>query len=212
MSIINGRTLGDISGSYTCFQCNGRSTVDYIICSARQIKSFTLLKKTHVPCMVISDHAALTGIASTLEININSIMSSPTSDPENHKSRGLVKNFIWDSTTEPNFQTVMKLPHISQQVNIVRERHICQTQLDIDNYCEAIIKIYTTVAKLSMKAKTNQNKKAMKRKIHRLGYDDECHKAKKYVLHLGKQVTKNPKDPYIYEKFISTKKNQLIQT
>ena len=33
MRILNGRTLGDSQGSFTCFQNNGRSTVDYAVAS-----------------------------------------------------------------------------------------------------------------------------------------------------------------------------------
>ena len=39
MRILNGRTLRDSQGSFTCFQSNGRSTVDYAVASEYLMQS-----------------------------------------------------------------------------------------------------------------------------------------------------------------------------
>lgn len=32
LNILNGRTLGDLTGKFTCFKRNGNSVVDYVLC------------------------------------------------------------------------------------------------------------------------------------------------------------------------------------
>ena len=59
LHFLNGRTVGDLNGKFTCFQYNGNSVVDYCIISnsfSNNILYFMI--HDHVP--ILSDHAKLT--------------------------------------------------------------------------------------------------------------------------------------------------------
>ena len=43
LKIMNGRTLGDLTGNFTCYKRNGNSVVDYVICSEN-----LLIKSLHL--------------------------------------------------------------------------------------------------------------------------------------------------------------------
>ena len=44
LNIVNGRKTGDLFGSYTCFQWNGSSVVDYLIVSSSVFQNVPLFK------------------------------------------------------------------------------------------------------------------------------------------------------------------------
>ena len=58
LKILNGSTLGDIFGRYTCLHYNGSSVVDYVLVShtlATKVTQFKVLEFTN-----ISDHRPIT--------------------------------------------------------------------------------------------------------------------------------------------------------
>ena len=68
MRILNGRTLGDSQGSFTCFQSNVRSTVDYAVASEYLMQAIPNLKisapnhlsdHAHISCTLKSGHQTL---------------------------------------------------------------------------------------------------------------------------------------------------------
>ena len=57
LRILNGRTVGDYHGSFTCYRPAGKSTVDYIIADASLINDVIFFKVDDITSM--SDHCAL---------------------------------------------------------------------------------------------------------------------------------------------------------
>ena len=57
LKIINGRTLGDLTGNFTCIKRNGNSVVDYIICSESLLHKVIAFKIKHITNF--SDHCQL---------------------------------------------------------------------------------------------------------------------------------------------------------
>ena len=54
--IVNGRTVGDISGKMTCYTHNGSSLIDYVLCS-HQLFSYIDLKVRDISSL--SDHCLI---------------------------------------------------------------------------------------------------------------------------------------------------------
>ena len=84
LRILNGRKLGDILGSYTCYKSNGKSVVDYCLVSPRiyrQVSSFIV--NEFMPDL--SDHCSITVAISTKyicsSINNYSFLSKPSKVP-----------------------------------------------------------------------------------------------------------------------------------
>ena len=100
LRICNGRKLGDILGSYTCYKWNGKSTVDYCLASPgvyRKIGSF----QVNVWLPTLSDHCS---ISICLETDFHcSLQSSPNYDfiqkPEKIK---------WSQEIKNNFENVIQ--------------------------------------------------------------------------------------------------------
>jgi hypothetical protein len=44
LKVLNGRTLGDLHGNYTCYAHNGASVVDYTIVSENALKNILYFK------------------------------------------------------------------------------------------------------------------------------------------------------------------------
>ena len=57
LKIINGRTLGDLTGKFTCYKGNGNSVGDYIICSENLLHKVIAFKIKHITNF--SDHCQL---------------------------------------------------------------------------------------------------------------------------------------------------------
>ena len=57
LTVLNGRTLGDLQGQYSCFKYNGRSTVDYCIASQRILHQINHYQVS--PPSICSDHASI---------------------------------------------------------------------------------------------------------------------------------------------------------
>ncbi len=70
--IVNGRTAGDEKGEFTCYTPNGRSLVDYMLCSKSYINYVNLSVRDITP---LSDHCM---IYSQISINNTSIHEQPT--------------------------------------------------------------------------------------------------------------------------------------
>ena len=63
LRICNGRKLGDILGSFTCFTSNGQSCVDYCLSSPSLYKNIKTLS-VGTPVLTLSDHCPLTAVVS----------------------------------------------------------------------------------------------------------------------------------------------------
>ena len=71
VSILNGRTRGDLFGKCTCFRWNGYSVVDYALCSATLLKNIVSFQ-VHDPLLWLSDHCP---IEVTIDVNVGNSLN-----------------------------------------------------------------------------------------------------------------------------------------
>ena len=101
--ILNGRTLGDSKGSFTCFKYNGNSVVDYFICNVEavnQVISLQVLDHTHQ-----SDHSPVslclwTCFTSKDKLNVPSTYAAPFRYQISSKKLNVFKNDISSKDVE----------------------------------------------------------------------------------------------------------------
>lgn len=192
LRILNGRTLGDLNGNYTCFQHNGRSVVDYLISDEHiinLISTMTISQPTH-----LSDHAHL-----NCNINVGLLHQKLTYKKTEQEGK---RDYKWDKKSDIAFKNSLKLPLIKEKLSELSKVPQGMDQAHINEYCSKLINIFNIASKISLKIKKGKNTT----KRHILGFDGDCKKQKKHVLHLGKLATKYPSDPLIYGKFLSEKK------
>ena len=114
MVLLNGRTLGDTCGNFTCHQYNGSSCVDYVVADYSLLKSVNSFRiHDSLPC--ISDHSPI-GFSmcgnfthvKTTKYTGNRIVLKP-----------LPKTYLWDKDAEDNFKNALSQPDIQTSLNSI---------------------------------------------------------------------------------------------
>ena len=190
MRILNGRTLGDISGAYTSFQFNGQSVVDYIIVSEKLAPNIRTMKVS--PPNHLSDHANVT---CTLYLD-DQISNWGKLHSQAKKTTGLkTMNYKWHPDSNLKFKNALDTPIVENMM----DTFVATNHVDSHQCCKALNNIIFKAASLSLKVKLK--KPSSKIRKDKLGFDKDCHSLKNEVLNLGKLVKKYPKDPVIYGNF-----------
>ena len=104
--VINGRILGDLSGSFTCYEWNGHSQIDYFLTTPDIFQLFKYLKieqKTEY-----SDHCLI-----SCGINLFSMSQTPASS-SNYLP--LPTKYIWNRNPD-HIKKVMKLDSTQSLLN-----------------------------------------------------------------------------------------------
>ena len=110
LRIVNGRMIGDLFGNKTCFQYNGSSLVDYVICSTNLMSKFGFLKINDL-LPHISDHCEITF---NLKIGLTSLtprMSVPKINMSTHNRMSCPDNCkmkIKEIVNSEEYQTKLK--------------------------------------------------------------------------------------------------------
>ena len=107
--VLNGRTVGDLKGQFTCHTPRGSSTVDYFIAS-RSVSNFTQSMKVH-DFSFLSDHSMLTAkflLASNSchDENICSVDTFECLAPD---------RFVWSERSKIKFQDVFSSSSIKEK-------------------------------------------------------------------------------------------------
>ena len=120
LSILNGNTLGDVTGKFTCHMYNGSSVVDYIIC-LEHLRSRVLYFRVQV-LNTFSDHCPLT---CSLDLNIPITKVLKIDDFEKAS-----KPYTWcKSTDSKKFQHLLSTNDIKKRIyNILQFQ--CTTKED----------------------------------------------------------------------------------
>ena len=193
LRILNGRTLGDTSGAYTCFQYNGKSVVDYIIADENIMHKIPIL--TVSPPTHLSDHAPISFCIRHGRVHES---TSKNMDKCNEKL-----TFKWTDDSSTLFKAALELPTIKNRLHKIIPSELLSKQTEVDYLSKNITDVMIDAAKISLKT---MRKIKTSRISNKLGFDKDCKFLKNKTLQLGKLVNKFPGDPVIYGKFLSSKK------
>lgn len=229
--ILNGRTLGDLQGRFTCFQPQGCSVVDYFVCSQSLMKKVNYMKVKDL--MAHSDHCPV-----GLNIHIASIDDVSLQKPYISKRNTRVDfdtkippeqiqpHFVWDKNSRERFQKALELPVIQSHIKQIK----CQTKkiseqikqntkqsdsLDfhstINECSKQMSDVFMKAAQLSLKAK--RSKPLMKMKHSKKWFDSDCVKMRKEVKSLLNAINRNPYKTELRQKYFSQRKqyNKMIK-
>ena len=186
--IANGRSLGDLFGSYTCHQKRGSSVVDYLMStfnSSGDVANFTV--GTYMP--TLSDH-------SPLQANIN--IKSPLNKQEFTKVplHDVPPRYIWKNEDDVLFKDKLASEEFKEKVdNIMSAEDGPDLVQDVRNLL--IEAADACDIKKTRKAKHNTNAP---------WFDKECCKLKKNIGVCGKKLRENPNDVAVREKLYFEKK------
>ena len=205
LSFLNGCTIGDVIGEFTCLRYNGSSVVDYIATShnlRKQIRKFTVMPFTN-----LSDHRP---IMCSIDMENEPVQRAETIAKQ---YRDTPPRPTWSPTTSP---TVFRLeatlnPTVSTEIQDATNLE-CKT---VDDVLELNSKISKTVKTICENIETSNNSGSVhnKRKSRRnylrpkhRWFDKECMFAKRELNRLAKLYGKDPKDVDLRETYYSKRK------
>ena len=173
MRIVNGRTLGDSLGSFTCHQYSGSSTVDYAIVEKSLydlVKYFKVGK--YMPDL--SDHCVI-------ELCIKSDLKYLLNQKEDMNYFFKTYKYTWKSEYKDKYQTA--LHNVTDQLN---DLLTTSQENNVDNMIENFNNILHNVCDhslLNVKNKKNHTKyiHAIHRKINKKWFDKDCYKMRKFI-------------------------------
>ena len=212
LRICNGRKLGDILGSFTCFKYNGQSAVDYCLASPTLLSEIAEFK-VHTFLPTFSDHCA---ISAKLRTNFLK-KSNEACDYEYIQKPTKVK---WNKTLEQNFIQTLESDVSKNIINDMFSTGILPEQGCIDSATDILANFLVDAAerintgnsslKFSGPPKNqSRNWKFRKKKksvFYPKWHDESCLDLKKKISFSAYLLKKEPKNSYIKGKIISETK------
>ena len=217
LCICNGRKLGDILGSYTCYTPNGQSSVDYCLVSPRLFDSVQTFSVGQVSAL--SDHCPIRAV---LSVNIF------TSNIQEHYNYiEIPKKLPWSAEIAVRFENLLQSPEFKVRVEKNLLNQNCDYQEGIDEMTETLTNILVegaTLANVSQRNKLGNSpkrKKVIRKKNFQPKWHDlSCEEARRKVSASARLLKNNPSDQSLgarlrndvknYKKIVKLRNKQFI--
>ena len=217
MMVLNGRTIGDSAGNFTCFKWNGNSIVDLFICSLGCLPLIRSLSvKEHT---LYSDHNPVVLSLSNISTSPTFILPrSPPTDvfepaPSRYKVNADSLNSFRSSQSDPSFQSQIKeLQDIA---------NLCSNRDDVDDLNNKIVSLITSAADSNF-TKTKVVPRSEMKPRHSAWFDKDCRTAKRHLNKSVRILNKHPEAPSIktrhrenvksFRKLIKSKKDRFFKS
>ena len=188
LSVLNGRVIGDLLETFTCYKPNGASVVDYAILSSALIKHviyFSVLPLSFFSCYCPISFAIKTNVFHTDEKFNNFLLPKPP-------------YFKWDSERiEMNSEQTILRNEI-----ILRDLNLSNFSSDsIDNAVTYLTEVSYDNAKKCFALKRHRVKRSARRSKNKNWFDKDCETAKKEFLVAAETLQRYPKDPIVRGKY-----------
>lgn len=188
LRILNGRTLGDSQGLFTCHRPQGSSTVDYMILSEEMIhrvQFFTVHDKRD-----LSDHC-----------KISMQMKCRVRKPDAHKQINMSPmppTFKWDESSIHNYQLALADREISTKITQFLA-HTCTPDGDGTNLEAKLLNdIILCAASKSLKTRKIKTNNTVKTQPW---YHPSLRNMRQRVNAMGHLIRQYPKDPHVTGKY-----------
>ena len=193
--ILNGRTLGDLTGRYTCHTPRGSSTVDYFIAS-RSLSHFIHSMKVH-DLSILSDHCL---ISVNLKLHSQHSYVEERSSSEDNTPCFAPDRFVWSECSKSKYNEVFTSSIIQRKIsyiNAITESNITDVDILIDNISDVIV----SAGDMTLLRKSVKAKKKRVRKVDKKWYDRDCHKVYKELKTLKNAFNRNTSNTSIRSQF-----------
>lgn len=221
MTILNGRTLGDLEGKYTCHTPQGSSVVDYLACSQSITKDIVNMKVKNLTS--VSDHCP---IELALYISLkdatkprgkkdkNNQQSNNTGETEINETSA--QRFFWDTDSDDKYRQAF---HSQDIVNLIKSNlqqntesgHNKQT---VNDKADTLSQVLLEAAKISLK-RIPQRPKCRKTSANnnKKWFDQDCRSIRREVKSLLNALNRRADDPSLTAKYYSKRKlyNRLVR-
>ena len=214
LRILNGRTLGDLKGEFTCLKYNGNSVVDYMAVSCDITNTVSYFKV--LPITPYSDHRPI-------EVGLETNTKQWQSTDLDNKIKALEDQspgYKWDnSSSSSNSNRLYRDQQLSEEsmgaIKVLMDRPI-ESKDDVSHLNRDITAIYISAADNSLK-----RKKTTARSNNHKWFDWECRESKRERNTATRDYNNDPEDTTTREayytaqrthkKLINTKKNTFMR-
>ena len=191
LSIVNGRTIGDIFGLYTCHQKKGSSVVDYLLTSCHNLHNIVDFSVgEHQP--LLSDHCPIRA-----DIQLKSALKV---DSQSATLHALPKTFIWDENSTHLFTQHLKSEKSEERVRTLLRKPNLEME-DIKHF------ILNTADETDIKKTCDKKKRRPSENKNKPWFDKECQNIKSRITKLGNMIRRDPLNVETREKMYSEKKH-----
>ena len=214
MIILNGRTIGDSCGRYTCYKWNGNSVVDYFICNNPALSYIDSLSVK--PHSLYSDH-------NPVVLNLRSV-SRPlinTSSTNLNFAYAPVRYKIDDESLEAFRVNQSDPTFISQLNHLGAEASRCSTKEHVIALNDNITNLISSISSRCFDKTKPLSTSDVKPK-HNAWFDKDCRTAKRLMNKSARVLTKHPDKQSIksrhfsntrsYRKLVKSKKDRFFST
>ena len=184
---LNGRVLGDLTGSFTCHQRNGSSVVDYILVNENMIQNVSMFKVHDVS--PISDHCM---VSMVLRVKLKTMVQCVSSTIKEIKI-----DYVWESNSKEAYVQALNSPMINNMLkNIISDcANPENTENNIDRFVHKVSEVLEKAADISLRKKPGRRNGP--KKVRRKWQCKDCDAIRRSIQWLGKLLNKYPKDPFI---------------
>jgi len=200
MRVLNGRTLGDLEGKFTCHQKNGSSAVDFGIVNEEAMHLINVFR-VHDFMGDLSDHCMIStqircrthkASYSGQEHLVNKTCNKP---PES-------VSYKWNSELDGEaFLNQLKSEIMRHRLTLINENLTVKT---CDESINELNRLLRDTANNSIQIKSNKSKR--KRKAYKKWYNTDCEIARKNLKQIGSKLHKSPFNNKLREDFFRQKK------
>ena len=194
--ILNGRTMGDLNGMFTCYKHNGCSTVDYSIVSKHLFESVQYFKVHNLT--YLSDHCPI-GFSILAHTDLQSYTNTKDIKCNPYPSR-----FLWNDDAKSEFQSSLELPCMRKKIREFNET--CKNTTACDNIVTEFENLIHTAANGSLKTYTPKTKKKRKCTKKLPWFDKSCNSVRKELKSALNLLTRYPLNPIIRGQCFTLKK------
>lgn len=167
--ILNGRTLGDLTGQFTCHTPRGSSTIDYFIAS-RTLSYFVHSMKVH-DLSIFSDHCMITA---KLKLCSEHCYDNEFNIPDNASISYAPDRFIWSESSKIKYQEAFSSQEIRAKINNLK-KDVALDMGDVDDLINNISDVIVSAGDMTLPRKSFKTKKKKPHKINKKWYDRDCH-------------------------------------
>ncbi|CAG2189584.1 unnamed protein product [Mytilus edulis] len=180
LRILNGRTIGDLLGKYTCIKYNGSSVVDYAVASANLLHVYAINSFTVHDFTTLSDHCAIS-------------CSLLTSFYDNTKTqqaylKPLPGKFLWDSEAINRYSTLIQDKNTSTKLR----KFLSTKYLNCNEAVNDLNTILQETALASAKFIKGRLKKQTNKPKRKPWFSGSCDDLYKTVKHYAFLINKFP--------------------
>ena len=218
LRILNGRTLGDLSGNLTCFTGRGFSTVDYAAVSPDILKFIRYFKVE--PIMpIFSDHCP---ISLVLKVQANIFRK-----PINYTFLDKPDKLIWNKSGNQAFCEVLNSDENKSKIDFFLKNGVSPNQSSIDSSVEFINDLLinaSTIAGMMLKKGIKPRKSSVKNRFVKVKppkwHDKTCHEMFSSIKKTALLLSKDPKNAWLlgkirtetkqYNKLLKSKQKEFI--